>query len=728
LLCVVLGCGQQPSARERCEKADRAKASNTQQVCEDAWQKDHDVATAVIAAQFALVHKDRDALKRWADRAPSNVEGARILHFWGSMQQDLGDLDGAEATLRKALALRVGVDPGRAANTALQLMLLVNGYRPAEETITLARTAWEQAQLIKGQNSTMQALTASALVTVLIDLGEVQTAEVVWKQMPTDVLVLRDLAEAQLQSARGRVELAISLYERASNAGDASPQWTALAATELVRELAAAGRIGDARKALARLDDTLRNSPRGVDSDSRTAAARAAVELGEGHTDAALATIAAALATPSRDSARVLLLDLQGDVLAKRGDAMAAEQAWRAAADLIEDWRASIPTTQLRGGLVAHHRRALESWLESSCTRNDVAGALEATRRIVGRGLLDRFRQREANAPATADASIRDVVQRLATRRELSASLAGTRDLREAKHHVTLFMVGAQSVWAIRHVEEWRIDRLGPREEVLRLVDDYRQHPDDSVVAAKLGTVLFPLDRLPHGEPLVVLLDLQLADVALAGLRTADRYLVEHAPILEVLAPELLFEPVRNAAGAPVVIGNPNGDLPAATREARAVAQQLAVAERIGEQANRDALIAAKDVRLLHVATHSTVTDARAALVLRGESMSAIEIVNQRIAPRVAVIATCRSQVADDPATSLVAAFLAAGSSGVVGVKRALPDDDGALLMASFYAAGGSDHALDALAKAQRAAIASKRAPSTWAAVSFFGVGGWIQP
>jgi hypothetical protein len=108
--------------------------------------------------------------------------------------------------------------------------------------------------------------------------------------------------------------------------------------------------------------------------------------------------------------------------------------------------------------------------------------------------------------------------------------------------------------------------------------------------------------------------------------------------------------------------------------------------------------------------------------------VSAIEIVNQRIAPRVAVIATCRSQVADDPATSLVAAFLAAGASGVVGVKRSLSDADGAFVMASFYAAGGGDEALEALAKAQRAAIAAKRAPSTWAAVSFFGVGGWIQP
>jgi tetratricopeptide (TPR) repeat protein len=726
LLCVVLGCGQQPSARERCTKAAKIKAANAQQLCEDAWQKDHDVATAVAGAQFALVKKDRDSLKRWAERAPSNVEGARILHFWGMMQQQLGDLDGAEVTLRKALALRIGVDPGRAANTAMQLMVLVAGYKPAEESIELARIAWEQARLDKDPDPGMRALTASTLVDLLIDLGEVQTAEVVWKEMPAGFAVVRDLSEARIHAARGRVELAISLYERASK--DTHVQWSSIAMIELVRELAATGRIADARKALSNLELVLHERERTVEADSRVAAARAAVALGEGNFDAALSTIDTALAIPSRDSARVLLLDLQGSALAKRGDPMAAEHAWRTAADLLEDWRASIPSTQLRGGLVAHHRHALESWLDSSCRREDVEGALEATRRIVGRGLLDRFRQREANAPATADASIRDLVQRLAARRELGASFAETRDLRTINYDMTAFMLGGESVWAIRHTREWHIDRVGGRDEVLKLVDDYRRRPDDAAIAARLGSMMFPVDRLPREGPLVVLLDLELSDVALAGLRTGEHYLVEYSPILELLAPDLLFAPLRVATNAAVVIGDPNGDLPGAAIEAHSVAEQLGVTAHTGAQASRDALLAAQSARLLHVATHSTISDARAVLVLNDHPMSAIEIVNRRIAPRVAVIATCRSQVADDPATSLVAAFLAAGASGVVGVKRALSDRDGALLIASFYEGHGDHEPLVGLARAQRAAIAAKRPPSTWAAVSFFGVGGWIQP
>ena len=235
LLCVVLGCGSQPSGRDACQNAAKAKAANTQELCERAWQKDHDVAIAVTAAQSALVAKDHEALKRWAERAPSTIEGARILHFWGSTQQELGDRDGAEATLRKALALRVGVDPGRAANTALQLMLLVSGYKSAEETIVLARTAWEQALLANSPNPSMRAMAANALVGVLIDLGEVQTAEVVWKQMPSEPSVLRDLSEAWIHSARGHVQLGISLYERASKDTGKNEQWRSIAMTSRAR-------------------------------------------------------------------------------------------------------------------------------------------------------------------------------------------------------------------------------------------------------------------------------------------------------------------------------------------------------------------------------------------------------------------------------------------------------------------------------------------------------------
>jgi len=225
----------------------------------------------------------------------------------------------------------------------------------------------------------------------------------------------------------------------------------------------------------------------------------------------------------------------------------------------------------------------------------------------------------------------------------------------------------------------------------------------------------------------VVLVDRELADVPLPGLWVDGAYLVEHAPILEVLAPELLFVPMRQRTwDPPVVLGDPGGDLRNAAAEVDAVAGKLGVEPMRGTRATRDALGNAAGARVVHVAAHSRTGNGEAALMLADGAFSSLDIVRQKIAPRLAVIATCRSHVDDDPATSLVAAFLAAGASGVIGVKRTLDDADGAALMSEFYRLGGADDPLHALAAVQRAAIAQGRPPHAWATVSFFGASAWI--
>jgi CHAT domain-containing protein len=227
------------------------------------------------------------------------------------------------------------------------------------------------------------------------------------------------------------------------------------------------------------------------------------------------------------------------------------------------------------------------------------------------------------------------------------------------------------------------------------------------------------------------MLDRELSDLALAGLRVGGKYLVERAPILEVLAPDLLFAGVPDRAWGPAVaLGDPRGDLPGAAAEARAVAREIGAAEHLGADASRRMLEDGKAARVLHVAAHSEIRDGRATFVLADGGLSTGDIVSKKIAPRLAVIATCRSQVNDDPAASLVAAFLAAGTPGVIGVKRSVDDVDETALMLEFYRLyhGHGEHdPMRDLALAQRRTIAQKRPPHTWAKVSFFGVGGWIQ-
>jgi hypothetical protein len=305
----------------------------------------------------------------------------------------------------------------------------------------------------------------------------------------------------------------------------------------------------------------------------------------------------------------------------------------------------------------------------------------------------------------------------------------GRADLRDVRGDMVAFMAGARSVWAIRHARgRWSITRVGDRDAVRGWIDGLRGAIGDAALAGQLGGAMFAAGTLPEaGAPIVAMLDRELSDVALAGLRVAGKYLVEHAPIVEVLAPDLLFMQVPGRRWQPAIaVGDPLGDLAAAAREVRAAAGATGGSAYLGAQATRAAVAAGRDAFILHVATHAIAARGEAAFVLHDGALPANEIVAQRIAPRLAVIATCRSQVDDDPAGSLVAAFLAAGAPGIIGVKRSLDDSDGAALMADLYRLHGAEDPVRALALAQRAAIAANRPPSAWATVSFFGVGGWV--
>lgn len=752
--CIATACAQ-PASEPSCSEAARCAAAHdvqlcvwaeqrdlpaTSALCELAWRNAGDEAAAVAGAFFAADTGDRAALQRWVDRAKPTPEGARILHLWGEAQLRDGDVPAAEATLQRSLDLQVDGEPARASNTALFLLALSQTTRPANESIWLARLAWQQAGI--AHSEVARACAAISLLEVLLDLGELSTAAALIERMDTPSTDnwqdMRDSAMARLEAARGHRATAIALFRRASQVSrrkQAAPQpLLPYDAIELVQTLLHAGQTAEARQALVRAADLVANATVQLpDVASRLAAAQAAVELAEGKLDDALATVDRGLAIPTGDAAHVLLLNVRGDARMLQRDRAGAEAAWRAAADSVERWRMSIPTTELRGGLLERHRHALESWLESTGERGDVDGALEVTQRIIGRELLDRIYQREVNAIASVDADLDRILNRLGGRRELGVTMDAAIQrgkLRDLQRDVAIFMVGARSVWAIRHIgRRWSIARVGQRSEILDLSERYRRAIDDRGAAAQLGAALFPAGTLPRADaPLAVMLDRDLAELALPSLVVGGRYLVEHAPILEVLAPDLLFAPVADRSWArPIAVGDPLGNLPDAAVEVRAAARASHGEARIGPAATSAAVEEGRGASLLHVATHSQLANGESAFVLADGALSAREIAARRIAPRLAVIATCRSQVNSDPSASLVAAFLAAGSPAVVGVKRSLDDRDGAALMSAFYGFQWNEDPLRALALAQRKAIAEKKPPGAWATVSFFGVGGWIR-
>src|ERR1051325_2718376 len=105
----------------RCLAAREARFSTTPALCEQAWQETRSESAAFAGAWFALWIHDDAGLERWAQRAQPTLTGARILRLLSDMQRRNGNVAGAAVSLRRALALQIDRDPGRASGTAVSL-------------------------------------------------------------------------------------------------------------------------------------------------------------------------------------------------------------------------------------------------------------------------------------------------------------------------------------------------------------------------------------------------------------------------------------------------------------------------------------------------------------------------------------------------------------------------------------------------------------------------------
>ena len=709
--------------------------------CERVWPLDHDEAVVTSGAWTTAILGDDERLELWISRSLPTLEGARAMRFLGDRQTIKGELGAAEISYWRSLLFEHHRAPPLAMNTALSLVDLAWGTKKPEVGMWYASLAWRQARL-----SLPEAISYAAerLVVLLLDVGETTTAEHLVAEIPgDDSNNSKYLAMGLIDAARGKLKTAAAKFDRLADPnrntkdlpGIVAPLEAAEAYVDLVDlDHPDPEALRLARKAVERaVGVTKTKGTRSTTAASRLASLVSIVQMLDGDRVAALATLDEALgATPApRDAALIRLLDTRADVLAHVGRRDDAEASWRRSADSLETWHEAMPTVQLQRGVIDRHRHALEAWLESTAGRGDALASADVVQRVLGRALLDRLREHETDHK-TADASIDDVVARLALGSSIAERLPPQKNLRTATRDFTAIMVGSKSVWAIRHLHgAWSVDRVGERQNVIAMVDDYRAKPDDSRRAAALGSALFSPRTLPTDDtPLAVMLDRELADILLPGLRIGDKYLVQYGPIVEILAPEQLFEEVATSAtDKPVVIGDSRNaePLPAAAGEAVHVAKLLDVPAYIHEQATRAAVSRGRHASLLHIAVHSNASRGRSALWLADGELTADTIADERIAPRVAVVATCQSKAGDDPASSLVAAFLAAGASGVIGSKRTLVDRDTAALMHDFYAARGAVDPARALATAQRAAIGANRGVSSWASISFFGVGGWLE-
>lgn len=183
-------------------------------------------------------------------------------------------------------------------------------------------------------------------------------------------------------------------------------------------------------------------------------------------------------------------------------------------------------------------------------------------------------------------------------------------------------------------------------------------------------------------------------------------YVVDGGPPLETTAQTSripwagwLLRETEPAEGAPLVVADPQRDLPASAAAARDVAAASEATLLEGRHATRGAFArAAATARWIHYDGHGVLDPDdpwEAHLPLADGRLTISDILTAPMRPRTVVLAGCETALASDlggrERVSLAHAFLLAGARTVVATDRRLPDADSARFVRLFHALGGPE-------------------------------------
>ncbi len=294
----------------------------------------------------------------------------------------------------------------------------------------------------------------------------------------------------------------------------------------------------------------------------------------------------------------------------------------------------------------------------------------------------------------------------------------------------------------------WVIDRetvtlvpLDIRADELRADVDYLRasigpRSFDRPTAAKLyQRLLAPLEPHLHHRHLVIVPHGVLHYLPFAALWNSRdrRFLVEehtlsYSPSASVL--RFLQSRRQPEAGRMLVLGDPDGSLPAAAKEAGTVAGLYGTEPLLGRHATEGRVRAQADqIDLLHLAAHGVyrpeqplfshlklAADDQHDGLLEVHEVFGLDLANVELV----VLSACRTQLGPlsrgDEIVGLSCAFLFAGTPSLVASLWAVDDGSTALLMERFYRRlKGGVAVAEALTLAQRELLDDQHGPFAWA-------------
>jgi tetratricopeptide (TPR) repeat protein len=703
-----------------------------------------DPATGALAARaFADARRDRELVTAIAHRVGDTAAGADAWNALGDMLRRAHENEASIAAFRRALDHRAPHDLKGQIHDAVGLYTMYHRYDQFLPALQYASVAYERARELG--DPTERAYVLPGIANIVYDMGDLPLATVLADEAE-QVIDERSEYLPYLLLLRGNINFARRLYQLA--------EYQQARAIELARQRPAyASVVRDATfskawtqvhrgafDAAAETLGSLNIDRADAVTSGRYAVIASQVALGRGRPDDA---IAIAASVPDAPSGWVAWLDAaRGRALAAAGRAAEAEAAFRRSIAQLEIERAELEIDALKPWVLSSQREPFEDLFRLLASQGRALEALAVVQRATARSLLDGLiMQSTTSAPTVADQldregarvfGLRAIARSIRASQAVHPPAASELAARLADHRVSTYFRAGSELWlvSLRHGEA-SATRIGDVADLSSKITAWTTATDRTAAATTLGAMLLPSAELPApGETLYLAVDDPLRSVAFAALRIDGKYLFERNPTAYIPSASVLATQLdgRHQRAGIVVLGDPEGNLPAARTEAVEVARLLGVRPILGAAATRKTVLTASGSRLLHIAGHAEVRATGAALRLADGPLGAGELIDVGLTARVVVLTSCSSAdpLDRDELGPLATAFLASGVEAVVASRWSVKDADAARFARAFYAAGGAQHPISALAAAQADMVAGGISETVWS--SFVVIGADASP
>ncbi len=432
-----------------------------------------------------------------------------------------------------------------------------------------------------------------------------------------------------------------------------------------------------------------------------------------------------------------------GKVAEARSDDDLLVEAYGQAITTLEGFRNTLSLDELRASYLDKKRQPYEALFKYYAVSGDEIKALDIVEKAKARVFLDAYihANHAIAGSATADAVIQQAPQRFDMLSELLPAMNASpvTQPRQAEqllrqiggNYVLVYFETADGLWAlVVNADGVKVRLLYSDMPLLRdLVYQFAANPDDARYAATLGALLIPAGLISRSiDKLYIVTDSTVGQVPFPALIVNGRRLVQDYALGFVPSISSLLALEQNDTAPqyvdPVIIGDPLNNLPSANAEALNVGQQLNSPSYIGAHASQEVFFSSANASLLHLATHSGLSVNGPWFSLADGEVTAAMIMAEKISPRLVILASCASGSTDNRGLwgSLGAAFLAAGSAGVLASLWSVDDQATRDFMEAFYRHDALSNPTLALAEVQREFVLQSRPASQWSGFMLLGI------